>query len=472
MSAVAEVATQTAAIYARISKDREHDELGVRRQVEALTKLADERGWSVAGTYIDNDISASKGKTRPEYERLLRDIEAGRCDVVLVTEVTRLTRRMVELVPLVDVIGRANVRIEALRAGRIDLSTSGGQLQAHIMGAVAQHEVSQMSERIKAKKSEQLRKGGWLGGSRPFGYDIVNGELKLNKREAKLVRGWCDQVLAGATMTSIALDLNEKGVPTVRGGRWNTTTVDQILRSPRIMGWTSSGGEPVAEAQWEPIVDRPTWERVNAIMRGRQRGPRAHKTLLAGLVYCDVCGQKMYGASRGPNRPRLYQCHTSKVSGRDGCARVSIVAHRTDDWVIEQVLAVLGNSPLGEHVAERSDSDMRRVVSEIAEDEAMLADLATDLGERRIGRAEWLAARGPIEERLHENRRALKAHGHSTRDLPTGPIVDRDAWDALPFEQRREVCRLLIERVTVKWSGTGGGRRWRPLERLSIDWKA
>jgi DNA invertase Pin-like site-specific DNA recombinase len=473
MSAVAEAveAPKIAVIYSRISKDPGHDALGVKRQESDLTAYAHERGWVLERVYRDNDVSASKRTVRPEYERLLSDVALGGIDWVLVTEVTRLARRMTDLVRVVDVVKDAGTKIHALRAGEIDLSTSGGQLQAHIMGAVAQHEVSQMSERIKAKKSEITRSGGWVGGPRPFGYDAVNGGLKLNRGEAKLVRGWVAEILAGRTTTSIARELNETGVPTTRGGSWSTVTINQIIQSPRIIGMTASGGEPIVSAHWEPIIDRATWEAVNAVLASRRRGPAAKKSLLSGLVVCGRCGNKMYGQSGGTRRPRMYACQTSSVPGRTGCGRITIASSRLDGMVVAGILDTLAETPLGKHRADRESKDSQRLVAEIAEDEAMLQDLADDWGAKRLSRREWLAARAPIDARLRENQTALRALGHGQAAVPGDLVVTAETWDGLPLEKQQAVARLLIDSITVKPIGQSGGRGFRP-ERVQIEWKA
>ncbi len=176
------------------------------------------------------------------------------------------------------------------------------------------------------RKAEIARSGGWSGGSRPFGYDVVNGKLVVNRAEEKLIRSWVRDILAGQSVTSLAVQANADGVPTVRGGRWTTPTINQILASPRIIGMTSSGGEPVAKAHWPAIIERDQWEAVQGVLATRERGPAPRKTLLAGLVWCGVCGERMYGAAHGDTRPRLYSCQKAANPSRSGCGRMSIIA--------------------------------------------------------------------------------------------------------------------------------------------------
>src|SRR4051794_17470174 len=91
-----------AGVYARISSDREADGLGVERQMEDCARLAERKGWRVVGQYVDNDVSAWSGKGRPEYARLLADLQAGTINGLLVYDLDRLHRQPSELESFID----------------------------------------------------------------------------------------------------------------------------------------------------------------------------------------------------------------------------------------------------------------------------------------------------------------------------------------------------------------------------------
>src|SRR5262245_18603406 len=104
-------APQAAAIYCRISSDRSGDGLGVARQEELCRTLAADRGWPVAEVYTDNDRSAYSRKKRPEYERMLGDVEAGLVDAVVCVDLDRLTRRPAELERFIDLANEHDVSL-------------------------------------------------------------------------------------------------------------------------------------------------------------------------------------------------------------------------------------------------------------------------------------------------------------------------------------------------------------------------
>src|SRR5664279_3804397 len=125
-----------AAIYARISSDPEGDMLGVTRQVQDCRALAQRRGWPVVDTYVDDDVSAYKGKPRPQYRRMLDDMRAGVVDAVVVWHLDRLHRSPKELEEFFEVCEAAKVSALASVSGDTDLSTDDCRLVARIMGAV------------------------------------------------------------------------------------------------------------------------------------------------------------------------------------------------------------------------------------------------------------------------------------------------------------------------------------------------
>ena len=116
-----------AAIYARISQDTEGTELGVTRQQEDCAREAERRGWEVVARYVDNDVSATRKKPRPEYQRMKRDIESGHIQAVVVWSIDRLTRTPRELEDIIDLADRQGLELANV-GGNTDLSTPGGRV--------------------------------------------------------------------------------------------------------------------------------------------------------------------------------------------------------------------------------------------------------------------------------------------------------------------------------------------------------
>ena len=197
-----------------------------RRIVRAITSrlggslriarsLPAKRGWEIVERYVDSDISAYGGKARPEYRRLLEEIEARLIDAVVVYHADRLHRHPKELrSSSISASGRR--RSLATVSGDLDLSTHEGQLMARITGAVAKKESDDKSRRIRRKHQEIALAGRPSGGgTRPFGYE--SDHRTARPAEAAVIRECAARALAGDSLRSICIDLNDRQVPTVQG---------------------------------------------------------------------------------------------------------------------------------------------------------------------------------------------------------------------------------------------------------------
>jgi DNA invertase Pin-like site-specific DNA recombinase len=131
---------RSAAIYARISSDQTGEALGVTRQLEDCRKLAADHGWTVGEEYVDNDISAFKGKPRPQYQRMLDDLAGGYRDAVIVYNMDRLTRQPMELEQFTRLCEQAGVTQVKSVTADIDLGNDDGLFMARILAAIASKE--------------------------------------------------------------------------------------------------------------------------------------------------------------------------------------------------------------------------------------------------------------------------------------------------------------------------------------------
>lgn len=298
-----------AALYTRISRDRSGDELGVQRQEEDCLALAAHLGWAVAEVYQDNDISASTGKHRPAYERLLRDLAAGRRDGVVAWHPDRLHRRPVELEPYIDLCSTLGIPTATVRSGLLDLSSATGRMVARVVGSMARHESDQKGERISRQRRQALESGRWAGGGRPFGYE-ADGVTK-HPAEARLVEDATRRVIAGDSLRSLVREWNDGGITTTTGRAWVTQSLRKMLLRPRNAGWTG-GAEPIARATWPPLVEQREWEALRATLRDpsrRMNTGRLSRVLLgAGLYRCSVCDGPVVSGGNSARGQARYAC--------------------------------------------------------------------------------------------------------------------------------------------------------------------
>jgi DNA invertase Pin-like site-specific DNA recombinase len=452
-------------VYCRISLDRSGDGLGVDRQERLCRKLAADRGWPVAEIYVDNDKSAYSGKPRPAYGRMIRDIEAGLRDAVLCVDLDRLTRRPAELEAFMETADKQGIALANV-SGDTDLSTSDGRFKARIMGAVARQESEKKGERVSREAQQAASRGIARGSRRPFGFE--DDLVTIRESEAALLRAAAQRLLDGGTTASIARDWNARQIPMPQGGTrgWSSTSIVPLLRNPRIMGARTYKGEVVVADAWPAILDRATFERLQARLRRTARPGRPAKQLLSTIARCGNCGSPLWTSSRNRHgrRARRYGCAIGP--GRAGCGTISIDADQLDQLMANAVLHRLATKTMARALAHKPKQ--QRVEVDLARIERDLDDLAGDYGNGDISRREWLAARKPLEERLVRARRAVDATNGTASLAPFRGVDVRATWGKLDVDRKRAVLDALIDRVTV-FPATTPGRF--SADRVAVSWR-
>lgn len=499
-------------IYLRQSLDRTGSGAAVERQREDCLKLCAERGWQVAHTFVDNDVSASSRKPRPEYRNMLESVEQGGAEVVVAWHIDRLTRRLTELEELIELAQRTGLRIATV-TGDVDLSTDAGRLVGRILASVARGEVERKGARQKRAQQQAAEQGRPAGGRRPFGY--ASDGVTVNDPEARHVRQAYADVMHGASLKSIARRWNEAKALTTAGNEWSHSTVRNMLKNPRYAGLRTYRGEVVGPATWPALVDSDTFEAVRAILSVPERRTTlttARKYLLPSLALCWKCGSDV-ATGHTRHGKRVYVCRANKCISRK--------AEPVDAWIqggrIERVLRFDKQSPADQSalarlredpsvsvvderetsrevsmrvvetlrgvVVERlsrpdaadlvspSDSDeLRTLAAKAAGIRERLDDLATGLEEGLL----TLAAVRKSSERLRDELgRVEAAIASAARADSLGPLVAAHdvgaAWEGLDIAQRRQVVDALM---TVTLLKPESGRRDFDPESVRIDWRA
>jgi site-specific DNA recombinase len=451
------------AIYCRISDDREATGLGVARQEADCRERADRLGWTVAGLYVDNDLSAYSGKHRPEYRRMIDDLRAGVIDAVIAWHTDRLHRSPRELEEFIDICEGAGVAVETVKAGPVDLSTPAGRAVARTLGAWARYESEHKAERNR-RKALELAQAGKIGGGgpRPFGYE--RDRMTVRESEAEMIREWVRRVLAGEPVRSLARDLNSRGIRSSTDKEWSAQTLKRMLVSGRISGQrdhhpkSPSGktrplvGEIVADAVWPAIISKEETARLRALLMdpGRRLTPATpRRCLLTGILRCARCGSAMCGRPRDDGRMR-YVCN--RMPGNNHCGKIYVLTASADEHVAKMVKVAL-NSPEFEDVVQATgrDDGVDSVLQQMTADQSKLEELAEDYATDRITRKEWLRARELLEGRLEGARNGLSTTSRiAALDGLSGDSVTFDeVWERLTLPRRRAVISALLDRIVV-----------------------
>jgi DNA invertase Pin-like site-specific DNA recombinase len=460
---------QRAAVYVRISEDQTGAGLGVGRQEADCRALCEYQGWVVVEVYCDNDRSAyQRRKPRPAYGKMLADLAAGKIDVVVAWHPDRLHRQLRELVPFIDLVNDHGVTVQTVKSGIYDLTTPSGRMQAQIAGAVAEHESSHKSERIKRKLQENAASGKHHGGSRPYGWgreveidESGRAIVKEDPAEAEIIRWATKQALAGNSMKGIARELNERGVLTATGRQWRAVTVRSTLlreRNAGIRTYTSADGtkEEVGPGLWDAIVDVDDFRQLQAMLLNPSRVTNPGKSgkvhLLSIHAKCGVCGGRIVVA-----KGKMYK-GVAKTVYR--CKEGHVVRDQEllDRFVSKLVIARLEKMDVRDLMVEsRRRTKMARTVrAQIQEIEERLQDAAGAFAAGNITMAQLTTINSSLRPRLEELRTKSVS---PARDRVIGELVEADepknVWAKLSDERKRTVVSLLVD-VTVNRSKPGG----------------
>ena len=466
---------QAAAVYARISSDPDGTHLGVDRQVEDCEALAGTLGWPVGEVYVDNDVSAYSGRRRPEYERLCDDIKAGTVDGLLVWHPDRLHRSPRELEDFIDLCENAGLAdIRTVRAGDVDLSTPNGRMVARLGGVIARGESDKAADRLRRKHAELATKGKVSGGgTRPYGY--TKDRRHMVPEEAVIIREAAKRTLAGESARSICSDLNQRGVTTSVGGEWTPNTLNRMLRSARISGRREHRGGITATAEWPGIITPAVSDRLRArLSRAAGSGPSGRSPrrylLTGGLLRCGLCDTPMVSRPRTGGL-RRYVCASGPGFG--GCGKMAVNADPVEAFVAEAVIYRLDTPQLAKALTEarKANAEHDQLAVSVAEDTAMLEQLARDYADKAISHQEWSAARQPIQGRIDAARRRLSriSRTHRIDDYAGNSQALADAWTGLDLARRQAIIATVVDHLVVN-PAVQGRNRFDP-SRLDVSWR-
>jgi DNA invertase Pin-like site-specific DNA recombinase len=454
-----------AAVYARISSDRDGTALGVKRQLVDAKRICYERGWTPV-EFVDNDITAADPKvTRPAYQRMLEAVKNGVVVAVVAWDLDRLTRQPRELQEFLTLADSVGLRNLVTVGDNVDPTTGDGLLVARIKAAVAAEEVAKTKKRLVRAKADKAARGEWNGGPLPYGR---GARMTINKAEAKVLREASKRVLAGESFRGVALDLSNRGLGP-RGKRWaGGSNLAQRMTAPHVAGLRAHHGDMI-EATWEPILDRETWERIRTLRADPSRrtrvGAPARMLLTGGISRCGKCGQPLRARPR-TDGTRRYGCPPEGNHGY-GCGGVTRDADQLDAFVTEAVLARLERSdirPSTENV------DIAAVTDEFELVNAKLAELAASWAADKITRAEWDAARAGLDQRRQRLEHELQVARRSSTAAAIAGTSARDAWEKLNLDRRRAVIQELIPGgVVVLPIGRGRGRAF-DAAKVDLGW--
>jgi site-specific DNA recombinase len=459
------------AIYARVSRAEHDDPNSIPVQLADCRRWAKDEGHEVVAEYVDEGKSAWNPRNkRRGYEQMVTDLQVRRFDAPLARDTERLLRQDKEGARWLELAAAGLVRrLLFADEDAIDFTKARSRqaFKERVAGAVGYSE--RLQEKIRS--TFQLRaENGHYTGKRPFGYDIVstNGgkTLQIRKDEAVAVREAAEQLLNGRSLKAIAREWNAVH----RCGRsWTGNTLRQMLSAPRLAGLRQHRDQIIGQADWEPIIDRRTWQRLMDLFNDPERitaaRTRGDRYLLTGLLFCEEHGTRLAGRPVSYRRRdgtrvayRTYICTHGGPDQRS--VHLGINARRVEDYIGDmasmktiRITSVRDPSEVGiELLAIRDEVDSR---ISLWNRNAATAGLSAD--EIRDGRRDLVAERERIEAQIAEA---------ATPAQLAEPVWKKDEAGAYTDEWRQMTAQR-IQRVNVR-----AGAKTVPIEeRAEIVWR-
>lgn len=397
------------ALYLRVSTEeqariQDGSLISQRKQLEEYAEGQNRReaGW---GTIVDvyTDDKSAKDMNRPEFQRLLGDVRSGKVNLILATELSRLSRSIRDFCELWDLFKRHGTSFITLRE-QFDTTTAAGEMMVFNLINFAQFERKQTAERISANWASRAKRGLWNGGNVPLGFERNPknpGELLSNEKDAEQVRKIFELFLKMGSVRKTCLELTRQGVYSKRftnkhgdekgGGHMTVMSLERILSNRAYIGLReigkSQGKTEAVPASWKPIVNQELFNRVQerlALNRNRYK-PDEWKTYpypLTETLICGECGKRLGGKSaHGKNRKHYYyghprQIHSDGVSHHKRCRLERVRAPRIEEMVLKSLKKLAEEPGLLEHWLE---IHARKNQTEIPGLEGRLKTVETDL---------------------------------------------------------------------------------------------
>jgi site-specific DNA recombinase len=338
------------AVYTRVSTDeqasQEYNSLHAQRDAsEAFVTSQRAEGWVlVPDHYNDCGISGATLE-RPALQRLLRDIEADRVDVVVVYKIDRLSRSLMHFAKLVEVFDANRVTFVSVTQS-FNTTTSMGRLTLNILLSFAQFEREVIGERVRDKIAASRARGMWMGGPVPLGYRVENRKLLVDESAAATVRRVFEGFAETGSATKLLPVLSQGGIRTKTGRPFDKGAVYKLLNNRVYLGEAVHKGQSFP-GEHAAIVPREVWDRVHDVLqespRSRAGRSRAQTpALLRGLLFgSDGRALSPSHTRKGGRLYRYYVSQSVLQGGTNDAAFRRLPAGEIEGLVMEQVRALL-----------------------------------------------------------------------------------------------------------------------------------
>jgi len=397
-----------AALYARVSSDRQDVDLSISAQIKALREYASHNGHIVVREYVD-EAESGRSIDRPGFKQMIATArqKPAPFQAILVWKLSRFARNREDSIIYKSLLRKQGIQVISINEPVED--TPSGRLLEGIIEVIDEFYSANLSQDVVRGMRESASRGFYPGGPVPYGYRRVkaqDGDTQRSKLEpdpiaAPVVEGMFQESLSGKGLLEITRGLNADGLTTRTGRPWSKTAVHKVLRNEAYTGvlvWDRqkkrnlSGGSlpPVrVGAAWQPIIQRETFEQVQARLAARApkvTHPRVvhSEYLLSGMIRCKACGAAMIGHAVKSGRFFYYMCGNARRRGREVCQTPLLPKDRIERFVIDRIKEYILTEENLEELVRLTNEELAQTCDDERERlqllEAQLADADSRLG--------------------------------------------------------------------------------------------
>lgn len=369
-----EIMSHKICFYIRVSTEEQEKNLegSIKNQKERLLEAVKFKNLSrnfgeIVSIYIDR-AKSGKDTNRPELQKMLFEIGQGRIDLVMVSEISRISRNMKDFSEIWELMKKHSCGFYSLREN-FDTTTAAGEMVLYTIANIAQFERRQVSERVSANIKARAKRGLYNGGSVPLGFKLgeKKGYLELDHEMANFVRFCFSTYLEKESLSQTAKYLNDQGYTIRRWkqgggkfkrlGHFSVDNLHKILVNKAYIGikvFKDGDAYSETDAVWQPIVDEEIFNRLQAKLKKNLSKKKPHSKkrypyLLSGISFCKACGDAMCGKSAHGNGGKIGYYEHSWATKRNStltkkvfdCEPRRVLAKKLEPLVTEKAEAIL-----------------------------------------------------------------------------------------------------------------------------------
>lgn len=369
------------AIYCRVSTEEQSENgYSIDEQERLLEEWCKKMGYVIYKCYSDRGISGKNIKDRPALKELLSDAKAGKFDMVISWKINRVSRKLEDVLKIVNLLEKNNITFKSY-SEPFETDTPAGRMQFQMMALIGEFERGTIAQNVKMGMIAKAKSGNWCGG-RVLGYDLVpnnspeeekkgKNKLKINEKEAEIVRFIFNEYSKGKGYKAITNQINKLGYKTKKGNDFSVGSIRDILTNPVYIGeirynvrqnWSEKrrrniNPNPIrVKGKHEAIIDRELWDKVQLILEIKKGKPSRiydGEYPLTGILRCPKCGAGMV-ISRTTNtladgskkRIAYYCCGNWKNKGTSVCNSNTIRVDKANEYVFKKIEELVSNEAM------------------------------------------------------------------------------------------------------------------------------